>query len=328
MARPSIPIDEIAALCGAHIVHVSRLERLGLDRTTIAKHCRTGGPWRRMLPGVVKLSNGPPTRDDRRRAALVYCGSGTVLTGADALALYGMERMPSPSGPVHVLIDEDCRRSGSGRVLAERTIRLPVARPGRWPLAPITRAALDLCRRLTDRNEARATLAEVVQRGRCSPLELSAELEAGSGRGSALSRAVLREIGVGIRSVAEAQARELILRSGLPLPLWNASLFDRSGRFVAIADVWFDEVALAWEIDSRQWHLGPEDHERTLEQHSRLTAAGAIVLRTSPTTLAVDDDRVLMELCTSYGHAASRPRPNLIAVPADPASRTALSWTR
>jgi hypothetical protein len=325
MARPSLPLDEIAALCGARIVHVSRLERLGLDRTTIAKHCRPGGPWRRLLPGVVKLNNGPPTRDDRRRAALIYCGRRTVLTGADALALYGMERMPSPSGPVHVLIDEDCRRSGSGRVLAERTIRLPVARPGRWPLAPITRAALDLCRRLTDRNEVRATLAEVVQRGRCSPIELSAELEAGSGRGSALPRAVLREIGVGVRSVAEAQARELVLQSGLPLPLWNPTLFDRSGRFVAMPDVWFDDVALAWEIDSRQWHLGPADHERTLDQHSRLTAAGATVLRSSPTTLALDRERVLEELGASYARAASRPRPNLIAVPADPDLRAALS---
>lgn len=316
MPRNEIPAEGCAALCGALIVHVSRLERLGLPRSTIAKRCRPGGPWRRLLPGVVKLTNGPPTRDDRRRAALIYCGAGALLTGADALELHGMQRMPSPWGPVHVLVDEDCRRSGSGRVLAERTSRLPVPAPGRWPLAPIGRAALDLSRRLTDRDQVRATLAEVVQRGRCTAMELSAELEAGSGRGSALPRSVLREIGVGVRSVAEAQARELVRRSGLPLPVWNPQVYDGTGRFLAMPDAWFDDVALAWQIDSVEWHADPVGYRTTLERRSALAAAGIVVMHTLPSKLAVNRDEVLAELRAMYRHAWSRPRPNVIAVPA------------
>lgn len=85
---------------------------------------------------------------------------------------------------------------------------------GKWPLAPIERAALDLTRRTHDRDVVRAVLAE------------------------------------------------LILRGGLLQPLWNARVVDaRTGGFIAVADAWFDEVALAWEIDSYEFHLSPADHE-------------------------------------------------------------------
>ncbi len=315
--RHALRPDEYAALCGAMVVRVSQLESLGLARSTIAQRCRAGGPWQRMLPGIVMLSNGPPRRADRRRAALLYAGDDAVLTGADALELHGMERMPRPSGPVHLLVSEDQRRAGSGRVLAERTARLPVPHPGRWPLAPLVRATLDFTRRTGDRDQVRAVIAEVVQRGRCTPADLGAELEAGCGWGSALPRSVLKEVGDGIRSVAEAQARELVLRSGLPAPQWNVLLYDVGGRFLASPDAWFDEVGLAWEIDSREWHLSPADYDRTLDRRSAMMAEQVIVMHTQPTKLARRNE-VLAELRGNYAHAALRPRPPLIVIPADP----------
>lgn len=54
-------------------------------------------------------------------------------------------------------------------------------------------------------------------------------------------------------------------------------------RLLAIADAWFDEVGLAWEIDSKEGHLSPEDYERTLDQHSTMTAKNVLVMHT-PTT--------------------------------------------
>jgi hypothetical protein len=93
--RSSFRPDEIAvALAGATVVRVDQLVELGLTRSTIAHRCRPGGPWRRLAPGIVKLHNGPITRNDRRRAALLHTGSDAVLTGLDALELHGMRRMP------------------------------------------------------------------------------------------------------------------------------------------------------------------------------------------------------------------------------------------
>ena len=312
--RSSPPADSVVALAGAGVVRVEHLVALGLTRSTIAHRCRPGGPWRRLAPGIVKLDNGPVTRADRRRAAVLHAGPGAVITGLDALDLHGMQRMPSPSGPVHVLIPGERRRGGAGLALVERTDSVPTAVPGRWPLAPIARAALDAARRLTGRNEIRALLAEVVQRGRCSPAELNAELADGSGRGTRLPRQVLLEISDGVRSVAEANAREIAKLSGLPTPLWNAELYDRHGRFIAMPDAWFDEVGLAWEIDSREFHTSPADYERTLERRSTMMAEGIVVLHTLPKKLTNRAD-ALDELKRTYAAAAQSPRPAVVAVP-------------
>jgi hypothetical protein len=267
-----------------------------------------------MLPGVLKLDNAPPNRTERRQASLLYAGESAVLTGLDALELHGMQRMPRPSGPVHLLIPGERRRAGTGLVLAERTDRLPPPVPGRWPLAPITRAALDAARRLTDRDQARSLLAEVVQRGRCSPAELNAELAHGSGRGIKLPREVLVEISDGVRSVAEANAREIAKRSGLPAPLWNARLYDRRGRFIAMPDAWFEDVGMAWQIDSLEWHLSPADYAVTLERRSAMMAEGIVVLHTLPSKLTRRTEAI-QELRRTHEHAARSPRPFVVAVP-------------
>jgi hypothetical protein len=267
-----------------------------------------------MLPGIVKLHNAPPSRGERRQAALLYAGGGAVLTGLDALELHGMQRMPKPSGPVHLLIPGDRRRAGTGMVLAERTDRLPAPIPGRGPLAPIARAALDAARRLTDRDQVRSLLAEVVQRGRCSPADLNIELAEGSGRGIKLPREVLLEISDGVRSVAEANAREIALRSGLPQPLWNAKLYDRNGQFIAMPDAWFEDVGMAWQIDSLEWHLSPVDYALTLERRSAMMAEGIVVLHTLPKKLTRRAEAQL-ELRRTYQQATHTPRPAVVAIP-------------
>ncbi|MHA6629365.1 hypothetical protein ACU61A_28345 [Pseudonocardia sichuanensis] len=260
------------------------------------------------------LHNGPLSRDDRRCGALAHAGPGAVVTGLDALALHGMNRVPAPSGAVHVLVPEDRRRVGYGLALVERTDHLPEPVPGRWPLAPLPRAVLDHVRRISDRDRIRSALAEVVQRGRATPAQLLHELEAGGQRGSRLPRDVLREVGAGIRSVAEAHAREILRESpSLSPALWNLWIFDAAGRFIAMPDAWFDDVAMAWEIDSREFHLSPADYEATLERRSAMTAAGIVVIATVPTRIHEDPRAVLAELEAAHAQALRRPRPALHA---------------
>jgi len=309
-------LDEIRFGLDSWVVAARVLEDMGVPRRTIHHRCRPGGPWVRLLPGVVMVRSGPVHRDDRRRAALAYAGPGALLTGSDALEVAGLRRIPTPSGAVHVLVPADRRRLGAGRVLAERTERLPAMQArGGLPIAPVTRASLDFCRRSGDRDQVRAVLAEVVQTGRATPAALRAELEAGSGRGSSLPRNVLRELSAGVRSVAEAKAREVLGSTGLPEPLWNARLVDGRGLHVATVDAWFDEVGLAWEIDSREFHYAAEDYEHTVERHSRLTAASVIVVHTLPQTLRKRGAEVVAEIRRAYEHAALRPRPPLTALP-------------
>jgi hypothetical protein len=202
----------------------------------------------------------------------------------------------------------------------------PTGCPRTVAARPDRRAALDGARRLGVRDEVRALLAEVVQRGRCSPAELNAELAEGSDRGTRLPREVLLEISDGVRSVAEADARAIAQRSGLPAPLWNAKIFDRHGRFIAMPDAWFDDVGMAWEIDSREFHLSPADYERTLGRRSAMMAERIVVLHTLPKKLTHRAD-ALTELQRVYAQAARRPAPRCSRSP-QLAVRAALSSDR
>jgi GNAT superfamily N-acetyltransferase len=318
---PTSNVDDLAEFLGSRVVRVQALQQCGLARSSIAYRCRSGGPWQSPLAGIVILHNGPPTRDDHRRAALLYCGRGSepcVLTGLDALELHGLRNIPRPSGGVHVLVGPHVQRTGLGRVLVERTERLPAPSPGRWPLAPVARAAVDFARRSRERGILRAVLAEAVQRGFCTSADLGAELAAGSRWGSALPREILAEIADGVRSPAEAEARRLLMRgTGLPTPLWNPRLLDSAGRFVATPDAWFDEVGMAWEIDSREWHLGPAEYAATVERRNRLMGAGIVVVHHLPSAIRQAPARVLADLRAGYAQAAQRPRPPLRAVPAE-----------
>jgi hypothetical protein len=318
----AISVAEIHRYCSSTVVRTSELIDAGVSSSTIAHRCRPGGPWQRVLPGVVLLHNGPVDRDARRRAAVLHGGPGSVITGLDALALHGMQRMPNPWGPVHILVPADRRRLGAGRVLVERTQRLPDPVGRRWPLAPVARAAIDATRRLTDIAQVRATLAEVVQRGACRPGELIAELAEGSGRGSALPRHVLAEISDGVRSEAEARAREILASTSLPTAMWNVRIIRPDGRFLAVVDAWFDSVGVAWEIDSTEWHAGPAEYRRTLERHSELRSERIGVVHTAPRTLTDDRSAVVQELHVAVQDGARLGRPPVIAIPVE---RTALS---
>jgi hypothetical protein len=318
--RTDVPdLDDLVAYRGGLVVLVRDLVELGMHRDTIAYRCRPGGPWRRLAPGLVMLRNGPPTRDDRRRGGLLHAGPDALIPGLDALELHGLERAPRPSGPVHLLVPTERRRSGYGLVMIERTDRLPAPDPGRWPLAPLHRAVIDAVRRIRERDAVRSVVAEVVQRGLRTPAQLAAELEEGAQRGSRLPREVLREVSAGIRSVAEAKARVLLQRSRvLPRVVWNPEVVDEHGRFLAKPDAWFDDVAMAWEIDSHEFHLSPADHAATLARRSAMTAAGILVVATAPSRITREPRAVLEDLERSHAQAALRPRPRLHALPSVP----------
>ncbi len=125
----------------------------------------------------------------------------------------------------------------TGFVVVERTVRLPtpLTRSG-IDCAPLVRAVLDAARRCKTLDSARALIADVVQRGDVVVRDLSKELEAGSIRGSALPRKVLREVDANVHSVPEAEARELWRRTGLPEMVFNREICDANGKFIAMPD--------------------------------------------------------------------------------------------
>ncbi|WP_340685711.1 hypothetical protein LCL61_04765 [Amycolatopsis coloradensis] len=173
-------------------------------------------------------------------------------------------------------------------------------------MAPLGRAVLDACRRFTARDPIGALLTEAVQRGRLNPEVLIRELDAGSDRGSALPREVLRDVVAGARSVAEIDAMNVWRLSGLPEPIWNQPLRDGSGEYIATPDGYFKEVDLAWEIDSYDFHFAKEAYAKTLDRNARYAAAGIAVLQPLPSRLRTEPEKVAEELRAAYNAAAAR----------------------
>jgi hypothetical protein len=90
---------------------------------------------------------------------------------------------------------------------------------------------------------------------------------------------------------------------------WNIDLFDTRGNYVGCPDAWWDDVGMAWEIDSFDFHFWRKEYERTTERNTRYAKAGVTVVHTLPSRLLSDPSAVLQDLEAAYRTAASRPRP-------------------
>jgi hypothetical protein len=309
--------NELVALAPLRVVAVADLVGAGLSSSTVARRIRRG-LWQRPARGVALLHSGPATRDQLVHVALMYARPDGVITGVEAARRHGLRRLPS-SDEIHVLVGEDRRLTSSGPIVIERTGRLPmpIVRDG-VPVVPLERAVVDAARRSPDRDEVRALVAEVIGSRRTTVQRLRDELEAGNQRGSGLVREVLVEVEDGIRSAVEGWARELHATSDLPPVLWNPTVRRPDGRLLGRPDAWFDDVGLAWEIDSLEFH--PEGDDATARRRADFVGAGAVVVHHRPRRLRTEPRRVIEEVWSHYLLAASRPRPLVTVTPSSQAA--------
>jgi very-short-patch-repair endonuclease len=265
---------------------ISRAQALdcGLALGSVQHRLRPGGQWTLMLPGVYRTDTGAPAMEQLLMGAVLYAGEGSLITGLAALRYYRVRA--APPAVIDVLIPASRRRASRQFVVVHRVQAMPRQGAARGPVrftAP-ARAAADAARGLTRLADVRAVGAAVVQQGRCTVPDLTAELNGGPRRHSGLLRIALDEVADGVRSPAEADLRTLVRRTGLPAPLYNARLY-LGGRLLAVPDAWWPEAGVVAEVDSRAWHLSPAEWEQTMRRHAALTAAGLLVLHFSPRQL-------------------------------------------
>jgi hypothetical protein len=239
-----------------------------------------------------------------------------VLSGSTALRHY---RLQAPqSDLIDVLVPLQAQRQSTAHVRLHRTARLPEmvdVLPHRRYALP-HRAAADAARWLTSLREARAVIADAIQNGGCAIGLLTEELNEGPVRDSALLRTVLSEVGAGVRSAPEAELRALIKRAGLPQPMFNPRLYLPDGTFLGSPDVWWAEAGVAVEVDSKRWHLSPDDWEHTMDRHAKFGAHGIVVLHFAPHRLRADPASVIAAMRNAYQAGIIRPRLPVTARPA------------
>jgi hypothetical protein len=292
------------------VITRSQALAVGVTVNALRHRLRPGGPWQRLLPGVYIAVTGTPTIVQQEMAALLHAGRGSVITGPAAVRHH---RIRGPGADViDVLMPASRRRRDATFVRLHRTSRMPgrVSRFGPLRYAPPARAVADAVRSLGDLRDVRAVVADAVQRGSCTVPDLAAELAAGPNVGSALFREALTDVADGIRSAAEGDLKDLLIRSGLPMPLFNPMVY-AGNQFIASPDAWWPDLGVAVEVDSTQWHLSPEDHAKTLARGRRMAIHQLNVLRFTPKQVRTEPNQVVAEIRAALEGARGRPAPNL-----------------
>jgi hypothetical protein len=300
------------------VVSRGQLLALGMKDTAMQYRVRVGGPWQVLLPGVYLASSGIPSLSQKELAALLYAGPGSIVTGPIALMHHSIRRGSAVDDGIDVLVPASRQRLSTGFVRLHRTARMPArvcsSGPVRLTLAP--RAVADTVRQLTVLRDVRAVVADAVQLGRCTVGQLAEELRTGPVKGSAVFRSVLSEVADGIRSTAEGDLRDVITSARLPMPLFNPSLYDGE-VFLGRPDAWWPNAGVAGEADSREWHLSPEDWDRTRCRHDRMAAAGIIVLHFSPREIRRELAKVARMIQGALDRGLTRPPLPIRTIPCD-----------
>lgn len=305
----TVRIDGLGELLDQQLSVVSRGQLLGLGMKDNAMQwrVRAGGPWQALLPGVYLGLTGAPNLLQKEMAALLYAGPRSLVTGPAALMYHGL-RGPGMLETVDVLVPAGRQRHSTGFVRLHRTRRMPSRVVSSDPLrfVMVARAVADTARLLSEVRDVRAVVADAVQRGRCTVAELAGEVRDGPMRGSAAFRSVLAEVAEGIRSAAEGDLRGLIRTARLPMPLFNASLY-AGDAFLARPDAWWPKAGVAAEVDSREWHLGPADWDRTRARHDLMCAAGIFPLHFSPRQIRRAPTEVVRMIRDALDRGLQRP---------------------
>lgn len=283
--RPKIDLD---ALFRAQrgIATRRQLLQAGLDDEAIRREVH-GDRWQRLLPGLFASFTGPPTEEHLRVAAALYAPVGAQITGVAALRWYGFRHLPADDR-IHLLIPHTSRRTSRGFVLFQRTDRLDRAaqRQGPYTVCSVARAVADAARQLNDLRPVRALVAEAIQRRYTDVPSLRRELDAAKTHRTRLLRVAVNEVERGVRSAPEAElAEELQDSTVLPPVLWNPALVAGDGTPLPTPDGWIEESGIAIEVDSVEYHLSPEDWQRTMRRHNTLMAHGALVLHFTPSEI-------------------------------------------
>jgi hypothetical protein len=314
--RSVIDSEKLGRILAAQQQVITRSQALGcgIPASTIGVWVRPGGKWQKMLPAVYLALTGTPTVQQRHLAAQLYGGSASAITGTAAIRT---RRLRTPaSDQVDILIPSSARRQSVGFVCVHRTRYMPaVYRVGQVRYAAAARAIADAAHWYTNLDDVRAVVAEAVQKQVCSIAELGIELARSDNRDSSRLRTALAEVRAGVRSAAEAQFRDRIIRSDLPAPQFNVYLRAADGTSIGEVDAWWADAGVAAEIDSQEYHFYRDGWLKTDAKHSRMLRHDIRPHHFAPNRVTSDWPGVYAELKASINHGLKRPRLNVIAFP-------------
>ena len=239
------------------------------------------------------------------------------MTSLAAAAWHGVTAAQVTSR-VHLLVGPARGLASTGFVVVRRSVRPDDFPWRRGPMSVVSRqrAVGDAARDSPSPDMARAVVLEAVQRGLVRVEDLRHELEAGPRQGSRLLRQAVQAAESRAWSVPEWDLAALCRRSRTLPEMWlNPELTASDGTPLPTPDGWLDDVGLAVQVHSREYHEGPQEWDDTVMGDGVLADHDIVVVQVTPRRLARSPDEVLARLERRYELARRRPRPDVVAVP-------------
>lgn len=159
------PVLQIQAKLQAGVI--SRRQALDAKLTPDVIRARAAsGRWRRIYRGIYATFNGPLTRDARLWAAVLYAGTGAVLSHETAAELHNLNDGQSPLIHVTVPLERQVRALPGMMVhrserLAEQDLKVPA---GQLPRTPVEETILDLASNTDNVDDVCALVARAFAR--------------------------------------------------------------------------------------------------------------------------------------------------------------------
>ncbi len=336
---PGAPDHPLGAQC--RVLTASALRAHGVSAAEASEHCRPGGPWRMLLPGVFLLHPGPPTSEDRLHAVLLYtlrrhtipAQAGpdrparadatarrrepeAMITGAAALTLRGFTSAPPLPAldRVDVLVPATRRLRSAGFAHIVRCADMPVPdEVAGVPVAPAERALADAVAGLQDAAAVRRLLTEAVRGGHCEAQAVLQELEEARLLTAPHVVDAVDELIAEGRSVAEGRLYDMVRTQGVPDPCWNVDLRLPGGPHLGGVDAYWPDQAVAVSVDARTHrHIPGEDGttdalwDAYAQQREALERLGITVVHVTPRKLREAPEQQAAVLRTALMAAEDR----------------------
>lgn len=277
--------DELSRVVQDQRGIVSRRQLLDAGVTHAQIRWSVGRRAHVVLPRVLALFTGQLDEGQRLIAGQLWAGRHAQIAGLTAARWHGLPDLPSDS-LVRLLVPRGLTTRREGFALRWTSRRLD---PHPWHRGPLVlcgpaRSLVDAAREVRDPARVQQMLLAATQQRRVREEDLRSELEAGPVGGSAVVRAALTSVSTGAWSAPELDVlAELSCSTVLPRVWPNPELRTASGERLPTPDFWIDEVGLAGQIHSRDYHARDRDWERTVSADNRLAEYGIVVVAVTPT---------------------------------------------
>ena len=279
---------------------IEEARRAGLRRWHLE-----GASWRRVGSSTYIWAGLPETPIETLAGALRRLPAGTAFSGLTAAWLHGIG--VSPCDPIEVTVRTGVGVSARAGIAVRRS---PlggddVVDVRGMPTTSVVRTLAEVCCRLRI-TEAVVMADAALHLGRVSIHQLTSWARAHAGcPGITTFRRVIELAEPAAESPMESRLRMVLVLGGLPRPKAQASIHDRTGRFVGRPDLYYESQRLGIEYDGGTHRNSlAEDNRR----QNRLLDAGVHLLRFTAGDVLNSPDSVVLQVRAMLVRHASHMR--------------------